>query len=674
MLFYLRQGQARNYTFSNGFLNSTNPYPTSLPFEAPPEAILINALWFASLMCSLATGSFGMLVKQWLHEYLDSESMFPKRRIIERRLRRPQLAKWKVYEFAWILPILLHISLGLFFIGLCFFTASIDARLGRTSLVLASGWAFLIVMTTLAPLISPRCPYKLPTLKTMLVVGRKCVTRPLVSYCIVYIFPAASSTYSAVTSRIKALMSRIKGLTSRIKPLASMGRLIRTLNQTAAHWARWASKLAVPGVMKPDGQLAGRRLALLEEEEQIQDLESSGDYLKILLDIDRAAIDDAALPVIEEAAKSAKPAPDKALNILISLLRNRLGDRRIPQTVSPDKIFPRIDLSLLSHDAWQFAMKFAADILYNDSLQPTDNSVLSESRWQEAAVWILLSPSRFGDHKEALRALLYYFCDGSTASESLPAGERMLQVQRVARADPTGFGQLSRCLVAASSRMASRPCLPFPEMLSIYADLLSPQANNQNVAGIVSDLWEFLRAFFQWCVERQGQPYHSSAQDSFSALKTLFNYGILDNHSDSDDENYLHAIISMATLLDQGICTAPSLPKYKPDRHASGPARLAEQDTCLAVQLRPVLPATNIMSKLIVDAADKFDEGTLDIILSATTIFLRLQLGTTDEGLGGVCIQITVFQCHLTCQTVLSCDWCCSISFERLGRGADAVV
>ena len=44
--------------------------PHSLSFRAPPTAVAVNALWFLSLVLSLSSALFGMVVKQWCCEYL----------------------------------------------------------------------------------------------------------------------------------------------------------------------------------------------------------------------------------------------------------------------------------------------------------------------------------------------------------------------------------------------------------------------------------------------------------------------------------------------------------------------------------------------------------------------------------------------------------------------------
>ena len=181
MIFLLQIIATQNYTFNSGLLNVTSP-PQSLPaFEPPAWALRVNGLWFASLIVSLATASFGMLVKSWLREYLAVDQLAPQLRLRARQYRYPGLQKWKVSEIAASLPLLLQLALGLFFIGLCFFTAEIDSRMSLTSLPLVAAWAFFFLLTTIAPLVSPRCPFKLFLLKRCLKGARRWV-RPGVLY------------------------------------------------------------------------------------------------------------------------------------------------------------------------------------------------------------------------------------------------------------------------------------------------------------------------------------------------------------------------------------------------------------------------------------------------------------------------------------------------------------
>ncbi|KAJ3540054.1 hypothetical protein NM688_g6279 [Phlebia brevispora] len=155
------QGSIRN----GQFLNSTSLAPSSEPFEAPTWAVRVNVCWFSSLVLSLSTASYGILVKQWLREYLSIDRTPHQERIRIRHFRSQGVEDWHLYDIAAVLPFILQVSLALFFVGLCFFTAAVHSSIRSTSVVLVSAWAVLILFAVLAPLFSPRCPFKTPLLK-----------------------------------------------------------------------------------------------------------------------------------------------------------------------------------------------------------------------------------------------------------------------------------------------------------------------------------------------------------------------------------------------------------------------------------------------------------------------------------------------------------------------------
>ncbi|THH00297.1 hypothetical protein EW026_g2221 [Hermanssonia centrifuga] len=154
--------QSSSYVMMNGFLNSTVPaYPSDAPsFVPPPFALSINVLWFASLTLAVVTASFGILVKQWLREYM---------------FRVTALDDWKVFDIAAILPLLLQFSLGLFFVGLCFFSWSVHPTIGRTVTSIVSCWGSFFFFAIIAPACSARCPYKTALLKKAMRVLRRCI-------------------------------------------------------------------------------------------------------------------------------------------------------------------------------------------------------------------------------------------------------------------------------------------------------------------------------------------------------------------------------------------------------------------------------------------------------------------------------------------------------------------
>ncbi|KAI0341522.1 hypothetical protein BDW22DRAFT_1332634, partial [Trametopsis cervina] len=155
--------QNTNYTIHGDVIYSTAPAPDSTPtFEPTDDAIRVNVLWFASLIISLATASFGILVKQWLRQYLRFFTSFPQGRLRVRNFRRSGFESWHVLGIAAFLPFLLQVALGLFFVGLCFFTADVHPSVRNTSVPLVAGWAFILLFVTISPVFSARCPYQTP--------------------------------------------------------------------------------------------------------------------------------------------------------------------------------------------------------------------------------------------------------------------------------------------------------------------------------------------------------------------------------------------------------------------------------------------------------------------------------------------------------------------------------
>ena len=134
------------------------------PFTPSTSAVRINALWFASLLCSLLTASLSMFVKQWLREYLALGCTSSEERIRTRHFRYQGLLQWKVFELAAVLPFLLQIALLLFLVGLSEFLKPLDHTVWLSTTTLIIAWLCLYVASLLVPALSKNCPYKTPFL------------------------------------------------------------------------------------------------------------------------------------------------------------------------------------------------------------------------------------------------------------------------------------------------------------------------------------------------------------------------------------------------------------------------------------------------------------------------------------------------------------------------------
>lgn len=157
--------QQQNDTASIPSVDVTCIATSSCTFDPPLFAKRVNNLWFASLILSLATAAFAMLVKQWLREFFAGDYTSPRTRLRIHFYRYPGLTEWHVFELVALLPLLLLLSLALFLVGLCFFTWAVNVGIGYTTTVLVAFWGFLFIVATLSPILSPRCPYKITFLK-----------------------------------------------------------------------------------------------------------------------------------------------------------------------------------------------------------------------------------------------------------------------------------------------------------------------------------------------------------------------------------------------------------------------------------------------------------------------------------------------------------------------------
>ncbi|KAK0195903.1 hypothetical protein F5146DRAFT_895036, partial [Armillaria mellea] len=114
----IQRAIANGSSLDNVPASSLNPYTQFTPVTTD---VWVNGLWFTSLSLSLATALVAVLVKQWLHHYLALPSGTPRDRSHVRQYRYGGFQKWHVLVIVGILPVLMHLALGIFFVGLTIF-------------------------------------------------------------------------------------------------------------------------------------------------------------------------------------------------------------------------------------------------------------------------------------------------------------------------------------------------------------------------------------------------------------------------------------------------------------------------------------------------------------------------------------------------------------------------
>ncbi|RDX52265.1 hypothetical protein OH76DRAFT_1345532, partial [Lentinus brumalis] len=110
-------GQLGSFSVTTAFINSTQSAYIPVTSTAPGptrSAVWLNTLWFSALICSLASASVRIMVKQWLREYSAGLSGASDQISRLRQYRLNNLAKWGVAGIVSALPILLQLSLTLF--------------------------------------------------------------------------------------------------------------------------------------------------------------------------------------------------------------------------------------------------------------------------------------------------------------------------------------------------------------------------------------------------------------------------------------------------------------------------------------------------------------------------------------------------------------------------------
>ncbi|KIP06677.1 hypothetical protein PHLGIDRAFT_51052, partial [Phlebiopsis gigantea 11061_1 CR5-6] len=95
---------------------------------APTSARWLNALFFLSLVLSLAAALLGILAKQWIREYLkwDSALAAPRENVMVRQIRFEAWEEWRVEAILWSIPVFLEIAMVLFLAGIAVLLWTLD--------------------------------------------------------------------------------------------------------------------------------------------------------------------------------------------------------------------------------------------------------------------------------------------------------------------------------------------------------------------------------------------------------------------------------------------------------------------------------------------------------------------------------------------------------------------
>ena len=145
--------------------NISSSLPASPPpFSPPTYAVWVNALWFMSLVISLTCALLATLLQQWARRYLMiTQSRYaPHKRARIRAFLSEGVEKLLLPWIVEALPMLLHLSLFLFFTGLVVFLWNVDLTIFKLVLSWVSICAALYGCITVVPIFRPDSQYHTP--------------------------------------------------------------------------------------------------------------------------------------------------------------------------------------------------------------------------------------------------------------------------------------------------------------------------------------------------------------------------------------------------------------------------------------------------------------------------------------------------------------------------------
>ncbi|KAJ6565806.1 hypothetical protein DFH09DRAFT_984122 [Mycena vulgaris] len=138
--------------------------PTPSVFAPSAAALTCNTLWFLSLGLSLSCALLATLIEQWARDFIQKTDMRPSP-IIRARIFSYLyygLRRFKMHAVVELIPMLLHMSLILFFAGLVAFLYPVNIAITAVAavilLVICSVYSYLTVL----PILHSDCPYRTP--------------------------------------------------------------------------------------------------------------------------------------------------------------------------------------------------------------------------------------------------------------------------------------------------------------------------------------------------------------------------------------------------------------------------------------------------------------------------------------------------------------------------------
>jgi hypothetical protein len=144
--------------------SSSNTALADQPSHPSASMIWVNAMWLVSLVLSLTSALVATLLQQWARRYIETPNVpnEPNDRARVRMFLFLGTKKYKMPLAVEIAPILLHLSVCLFFGGLVIIFHTINTKVAIAVDVAVGTFGLPYTVITILPFLDIRCPYRTP--------------------------------------------------------------------------------------------------------------------------------------------------------------------------------------------------------------------------------------------------------------------------------------------------------------------------------------------------------------------------------------------------------------------------------------------------------------------------------------------------------------------------------
>ncbi|KAG8870530.1 hypothetical protein FRB97_009658 [Tulasnella sp. 331] len=149
------------YLIIHGISPSATVSDLTMPFSVGKQPLRQSCVFLASLCCSLVAAASAMLAKQWLKEYACAENTGSvEEQVKERAEKFAGAERWGLRVAVEALPLLLLISLTLFFYGLTDFLFGVNRTAEFVVMGFAVAGTVMYALTVIAAVAFATCPYR----------------------------------------------------------------------------------------------------------------------------------------------------------------------------------------------------------------------------------------------------------------------------------------------------------------------------------------------------------------------------------------------------------------------------------------------------------------------------------------------------------------------------------